>query len=40
MQALIAGVDAKFAEVGKNNPQFAGKKVMLLQGPSVGTACT
>jgi iron complex transport system substrate-binding protein len=32
MQALIAAVDAKFTEVGKNNPQFAGKKVMLLQG--------
>jgi iron complex transport system substrate-binding protein len=32
MQALIAGVDEKFAAAGKNNPQFAGKKVMLLEG--------
>jgi iron complex transport system substrate-binding protein len=32
MAALIAGVDEKFAGVGKNNPQFAGKKVMLLGG--------
>jgi iron complex transport system substrate-binding protein len=32
MQALIAAVDAKFAEASKNNPQFAGKKVRLLQG--------
>ena len=32
MQALIAGVDDKFATAGKNNPQFADKKVLLLQG--------
>jgi iron complex transport system substrate-binding protein len=32
MQALIAGVDEKFMGAGNNNPQFAGKKVMLLQG--------
>jgi iron complex transport system substrate-binding protein len=32
MQRLIAGVDEKFAGVGKNNPQFAGKKVLLLGG--------
>jgi len=32
MAALIAGVDTKFADVGKNNPQFAGKKVLLLGG--------
>jgi iron complex transport system substrate-binding protein len=32
MQKLIAGVDEKFASVGKNNPQFAGKKVLLLGG--------
>ena len=29
MAKLIAGVDEKFAGVGKNNPQFAGKKVLL-----------
>jgi len=32
MAGLIAGVDTKFADVGKNNPQFAGKKVLLLGG--------
>jgi iron complex transport system substrate-binding protein len=32
MQALIAGVEEKFTTAGKNNPQFAGKKVLLLQG--------
>ncbi len=32
MANLVAGVDTKFAEVGKNNPQFAGKKVLLLGG--------
>jgi iron complex transport system substrate-binding protein len=32
MANLIAAVDAKFADVGKNNPQFAGKKVLLLGG--------
>ena len=32
MAALISGVDVKFAGVGKNNPQFAGKKVLLLGG--------
>jgi iron complex transport system substrate-binding protein len=32
MATLIAGVDEKFAGVGKNNPQFAGKKVLLLGG--------
>ena len=32
MQKLIAGVDEKFTTAGKNNPQFAGKKVLLLQG--------
>jgi iron complex transport system substrate-binding protein len=30
--ALIAGVDEKFTTAGKNNPQFAGKKVLLLGG--------
>ena len=32
MQTLIAGVDEKFTAAGKNNPQFAGKKVLLMQG--------
>ena len=32
MTALIAAVDEKFATAGKNNPQFADKKVLLLQG--------
>ena len=32
MAKLIADVDEKFAGVGKNNPQFAGKKVLLLGG--------
>ena len=32
MQALIAGVDEKFTAAGKNNPAFAGKKALLMQG--------
>jgi iron complex transport system substrate-binding protein len=32
MQKLIAGVDEKFTAAGKNNPQFEGKKVLLMQG--------
>ena len=32
MASLIAGVDEKFTTAGKNNPQFAGKKVLLLGG--------
>jgi iron complex transport system substrate-binding protein len=32
MTKLIAAVGDKFASVGKNNPQFAGKKVLLLGG--------
>jgi iron complex transport system substrate-binding protein len=32
MANLITAVDAKFTDVGKNNPQFAGKKVLLLGG--------
>jgi iron complex transport system substrate-binding protein len=32
MTTLIAAVDQKFADVGKNNPQFAGKKVLLVGG--------
>jgi iron complex transport system substrate-binding protein len=32
MAKLIAAADDKFAGVGKNNPQFAGKKVLLVGG--------
>ena len=32
MQALIAAVEEKFAAAGTNNPQFAGKRVLLLDG--------
>jgi iron complex transport system substrate-binding protein len=32
MANLITGVDTKFTDIGKNNPQFAGKKVLLLGG--------
>jgi iron complex transport system substrate-binding protein len=32
MAALITGVDEKFTTAGKNNPQFAGKQVLLLGG--------
>jgi iron complex transport system substrate-binding protein len=32
MQSLIAGVDEKFKTVATNNPQFAGKKALLLSG--------
>jgi iron complex transport system substrate-binding protein len=32
MAALITAVDEKFAAIGKSNPQFAGKKVLLLAG--------
>lgn len=32
MQALIGGVDGKFTTAATNNPQFSGKKVMLLHG--------
>jgi iron complex transport system substrate-binding protein len=32
MQKLIAGIDERFTTAGTNNPQFAGKKVLLLQG--------
>jgi iron complex transport system substrate-binding protein len=32
MTKLIAAVEDKFATAGKNNPQFAGKKVLLLGG--------
>jgi iron complex transport system substrate-binding protein len=32
MQALVTGVEEKFAAVGKNHPQFTGKRVALLEG--------
>jgi iron complex transport system substrate-binding protein len=32
MQALITAVDEKFTAAGKNNPQFSGKKALLLEG--------
>lgn len=32
MQKLVAGVDEKFKTAATNNPAFAGKRVMLLQG--------
>jgi iron complex transport system substrate-binding protein len=32
MASLIAGIDEKFTIAGKNNPQFAGRKVLLLGG--------
>jgi iron complex transport system substrate-binding protein len=41
MRSLITGIDDKFATVGKNNQQFAGKKVVLLRGtlyPTAGAA--
>jgi iron complex transport system substrate-binding protein len=36
MAALVKDVDDKFAAVAQGNPQFAGKKVLLLQGALVG----
>jgi iron complex transport system substrate-binding protein len=38
MAALVKGVDDKFTEVAKNNPQFAGKKALLLEGAIVDDA--
>ncbi len=35
MAALVKGVDDKFTAEGTNNPQFAGKKVLLVQGTFV-----
>ena len=32
MQSLIADVDADFAAVARQYPQFAGKKLLMLQG--------
>ena len=38
MAALVKGVDDKFTAAGTNNPQFAGKKVLLLLGALVDDA--
>ena len=35
MAALVKAVDEKFTAAGTNNPQFSGKKVLLLQGSLV-----
>jgi iron complex transport system substrate-binding protein len=32
MKSLVSQVDAKFADIAKSNPEFSGKKVLLLQG--------
>jgi iron complex transport system substrate-binding protein len=32
MNALMSAIDNKFTEIGKANPQFSGKKAVLLQG--------
>jgi iron complex transport system substrate-binding protein len=32
MQALVAAVEQKFTSIGEANPQFAGKKALLLEG--------
>lgn len=38
MAALVKGIDDKFTEIAKNNPQFAGKKALLLEGAIVDDA--
>lgn len=38
MAALVKGVEDKFTEVGKINPQFSGKRVLLLEGAVVDDA--
>ncbi len=38
MAGLVKAVDDKFSEIGKNSPQFAGKKVLLLEGAVVDDA--
>ncbi len=38
MAALVKAVDDKFTEIAKNNPQFAGKKALLLEGAVVDDA--
>jgi len=35
MAGLVKGIEDKFTETGKNNPQFAGRKVLLLEGALV-----
>lgn len=35
MAALVKAVDDKFTEIAKNNPQFTGKKALLLEGAIV-----
>ncbi|HZA09273.1 ABC transporter substrate-binding protein [Mycobacterium sp.] len=32
MRSLVAQIDNRFTELGKTNPQFGGKKVLILQG--------
>ena len=38
MAALVKAVDDKFTEIAKNNPQFSGKKALLLEGTIVDDA--
>jgi iron complex transport system substrate-binding protein len=38
MAALVKAVEDKFTEIAKNNPQFSGKKALLLEGAIVGDA--
>jgi iron complex transport system substrate-binding protein len=38
MGALVKGIDDKFTAAGTNNPQFSGKKVLLLEGALVDDA--
>ena len=38
MAALVKGIEDKFTEIGKNNPQLAGKKALLLEGAIVDDA--
>jgi iron complex transport system substrate-binding protein len=38
MAAIVKAVEDKFTEIAKNNPQFSGKKALLLEGAIVGDA--
>jgi iron complex transport system substrate-binding protein len=38
MAALVKAAEDKFTEIAKNNPQFSGKKALLLEGAIVGDA--
>jgi iron complex transport system substrate-binding protein len=38
MAALVKGIDDKFTEIAKNNPQFSGKKALLLEGAIIDDA--